>query len=75
VSYLNIHANLRNTEYFSLNTLNMAILKQLQEMNRHGFQKLPGSRIERFIQIEKATLRPLPCEAFTVKHVTMPKYK
>ena len=73
VSYLNIHANLRNTEYFSLNTLNTAILKQLQEMNRHGFQKLPGSRIERFMQIEKATLKPLPSEAFTIKHVTHAK--
>lgn len=73
ISYLNIHASLRNEEHFGLNPLNVRILEQLQEMNRHRFQKLPGSRIERFIQNEKATLKPLPSETFTIKHITLAK--
>ena len=37
------------------------------------FQKLSGSRYERFLQNEKSLLKPLPQDTFTIKHITAGK--
>jgi transposase len=73
VSYLRIYAKLRNEQFFSLRELNARIRELLDEMNRHGFKKLPGNRMERFMEHEKSTLKPLPGEAFVIKHRTHAK--
>lgn len=73
VSYLRIYAKLRNQEFFSLFELNQGIQQQLKEYNQTKFQKLQGSRYERFLENEKTLLNPLPCEAFTIKRTTQAK--
>jgi len=72
-SYLRIYARLRNEEFFSLFDLNKRIRELLELHNQSSFQKLPGSRSERFINIEKPHLKPLPAEPFTIKHATSAK--
>lgn len=59
-----ILARLRNITYFSLNDLNRHILELLAEVNKEPFQKLLGCRKERFEQIDKPALLPLPSEPF-----------
>jgi transposase len=72
-SYLRIYAKLRDEEFHSLYELNERILELLPTHNQALFQKLPGSREQRFIQDEKPLLKPLPQEPFTIKHTTMAK--
>ena len=72
-SYLRIYAKLRDEEFHSLYELNKRILELLPTHNQALFQKLPGSREQRFIHDEKPLLKPLPQEPFTIKHTTMAK--
>ena len=72
-SYLRIYAKLRNEEFHSLYELNKRILELLPMHNQASFQKLPGSRHQRFIRDEKPLLKSLPQEPFTIKHTTMAK--
>jgi len=72
-SYLRIFSKLRNSEFYSLTELNSAISELLKDFNNAPFQKLPGSRTERFIKEEKSVLKPLPAESFTVKFKTRAK--
>jgi transposase len=69
-SYLRIYAKLRNEEYHSLFELNKRIRELLAIHNQVLFQKLPGSRCQRFEQEEKHLLKSLPEEPFTIKHIT-----
>lgn len=55
-----ILAKLRNRTFFSLNELNQAIRILLDELNQRPFQKLPGSRLSHFQDLEKQALKPLP---------------
>lgn len=55
-----ILAKLRKRKFFSLGELNQAIGELLIELNNKPFQKLPGSRLSVFKDIEKAVLLPLP---------------
>lgn len=59
-----ILAALRNRTFFSLAELNAAIRELLDKLNRRPFKKLPGSRMSRFLEIDKPALRPLPAVAF-----------
>ena len=72
-AYLRIYAKLRDEEFHSLYELNKRILELLPTHNQALFQKLPGSREQRFIHDEKPLLKPLPQEPFTIKHTTMAK--
>lgn len=72
-SYLRIYAKLRNEEFYSLNALNKRVRELLTVHNQAPYQKLPGSRQERFMHDEKLLLKPLPQEAFTIKHTTTGK--
>jgi transposase len=72
-SYLRIYAKLRNEEYHSLFELNKRMQELLGTHNQLLFQKLPGSRCQRFEQEEKPLLKPLPGEAFIIKHTTAAK--
>lgn len=72
-AYLHIYAKLRNEEFYSLFDLNKRIKELLEIYNQTPFQKLPGSRKQRFIQDELPLLKPLPQEPFVIKHTTKAK--
>jgi hypothetical protein len=55
-----IVARLRNHQFFSLEELNRAIHPLLFEINHRLFKKLPGTRYEQFMSIDKPALKPLP---------------
>lgn len=59
-----ILAKLRNRIFLSLHELNDAIRPLLEELNRRPFQKLPGSRLSHFNQLEKQVLKPLPAKRY-----------
>lgn len=73
LSYLRIYAKLRNEEFHGINELNKRITALLEDYNKTMFQKLQGSRHERFIHDEKPSLKPLPQESFVIKHITTAK--
>jgi transposase len=55
-----ILAKLRNATFFSLTDLNQAISQLLEELNAKPFQKLEGSRVTAFEDLDQPALRPLP---------------
>lgn len=55
-----IIARLRNQTFYSLNELQLAILKALKAFNDQPFQKREGSRTKIFEEMEKPILRKLP---------------
>ena len=59
-----ILAALRDQRFFSLAELNAAIRRELQALNERPFQKLPGSRAEVFVQLDKPALLPLPATRY-----------
>ncbi len=59
-----ILAKLRNRIFFSLSELNQAIRPLLDELNKRPFQKLPGSRLSQFLEVEKPMLKPLPATRY-----------
>jgi hypothetical protein len=73
ISYLRIYAKLRNEVFTNLFDLNQRIMELVEQHVRLPFQKQEGTRLERFINIEKPCLKPLPQEPFTVKHITWGK--
>lgn len=61
-----ILAKLRKRTFFSLRELNQAIWELLKELNQRQFQKLKGSRLSVFEEIEKKVLLPLPIYRYEV---------
>jgi transposase len=59
-----ILARLRNVTFFSLEDLNAAIAKLLEELNDRPFQKLEGCRRSVYEQVERSALQPLPTRRF-----------
>lgn len=59
-----ILAALRNRTFFSLAELNTAIRELLGKLNNRPFRKLPGSRMSRFLEIDRPALHPLPAVPF-----------
>jgi len=59
-----ILAALRNRTFFSLVELNASIRELLERLNNRPFKKLSGSRMSRFLEIDKPALQPLPALAF-----------
>jgi transposase len=55
-----IQAALRNRTFFSLAELNAAIRELLDKLNNRPFKKLSGSRMSRFLEMDRPALRPLP---------------
>jgi len=53
-------APLRDCTFFSLAELNEAIRERLKQVNQRPFQKLAGSRIKLFEELDKPALKPLP---------------
>ena len=61
-----ILAVLRHQSFFSLAELNNAIRKLLGELNSRPFQKMEGSRLSLFEELEKPALLPLPEQRYQV---------
>jgi len=59
-----ILAALRNRTFFSLTELNTVIWELLDKLNNKPFKKLSGSRMSRFLEIDKPALQSLPEVAF-----------
>jgi hypothetical protein len=59
-----ILAALRHRQFFSLEEINEAISVELKKLNERPFKDYPGCRKERFEQLDKPLLQPLPEEAF-----------
>jgi transposase len=55
-----ILAKLRHHKFFSISELNNEIRVLLKDMNNRRFSKLPGSRYQMFIELDKPALKPLP---------------
>lgn len=69
-----ILAAIRNRKFFSLEELNEAIDELLLKLNGKPFQKLPGSRLSVFKDLELPVLKPLPAERYEYaewKHPTV----
>ena len=64
ISYLRIFAPLRNTDFKSLDSLNIGIMDCLEKHNNTPMQHTKVSRWERFLAQEKSTLKPLPSNDF-----------
>ena len=54
-----ILAALRHRTFFSLAEANQAIRELLIRLNQKPFKKIPGSRLERFLALDKPAARPL----------------
>jgi len=68
ISYLRIFAPLRNTDFNSLDTLNIGIMNCLEKHNSMPMQHTKVSRWARFLSEEKCTLKPLPLNDFIYRH-------
>lgn len=53
-------APLRNYTFFSIAELNAEISERLEKLNKRPFQKLDGTRVELFENLDKPALKPLP---------------
>jgi transposase len=65
-----ILARLRNCTFFSLDDLNVAISKLLEELNARQLQKLGVSRRELFERLERGALKPLPVSRYEMAQWT-----
>lgn len=73
IVYNQIYAPLRDEVFHSIDELNAAFRKQLEELNDKKMQGKPYSRRERFEREEKPLLRPLPPSMFEVNKATTAK--
>ena len=59
-----IMARLRNVPMANVTDANRAIAPLLQDLNARAFQKLPGSRLSVFTEIDAPALGALPLQAY-----------
>lgn len=58
---------LRKRKFFDINELNTAISELLVSLNEKMFQKLPGSRLSRFRELDQPALKTLPLNPYVVR--------
>lgn len=68
--YMRVFAELRNETYFSLEELNIAAADKMAKHNRKRMQRLPFTREERYLAVDKPNLRPLPPTDFEIVSYT-----
>lgn len=73
IAYQRIYAPLRDTVFYYLDDLNIAIRKQLKLHNEKLFQLKDHSRLQLFEKEEKPVLNPLPATPFEIKHQVLAK--
>lgn len=64
--YIRVFAELRNETFFSLDELNAAAALKMKAHNQKRMQRLPYTREERFLAIDKPNLLPLPENDFEI---------
>lgn len=67
-----ILACLRNRVFYSLAELNMAIRELLEKINAKLMQRLPKSRWQLFLELDKPNALPLPAEPFEYREWLSP---
>lgn len=65
--YRRVFAPLRNRVFFSTEELNVAITEQMRLHNQTRMQRLPYTREERFLALDKPALGPLPERSFEIR--------
>ncbi len=73
ILYQRIYAPLRDQTFSSLTSLNQAIVPLLDAHNTTPMQERDTSRQQRFEQLERSQLRPLPAELYLLKGYCMAK--
>ncbi len=68
VVYTRVLAPLRNQKFETLDELNTAIWEKLDLLNERKMKKFDTSRKERFDEIEKPLLTPLPSRPYKIRH-------
>jgi hypothetical protein len=68
--YGRVYAELRNDVFYSLEELNRAVSEKMLAHNRKRMQRLPYSREEHFLAVEKPALSPLPDTDFEIRSQT-----
>lgn len=68
-----ILAKLRDKTFFSVAELNQEIKKLLLDLNNEPFQKLPGTRRESYLSLDKPTLRQLPKQKYIYAEIKLAK--
>ncbi|MGH2612902.1 MAG: IS21 family transposase [Rhabdochlamydiaceae bacterium] len=71
IVYRSIYAPMRDQLFDSTNSLNKAIMEQLDILNHKDYKNTGFSRFDLFEKSEKSLLRPLPPLPFTLKKVVM----
>ena len=61
-----ILARLRDHAFFSIAEINTAIRRHLKELNQRPFQKMRGSRLELYKELDQPVLRPLPARRYEI---------
>jgi len=59
-----ILARLRDLTLFGLAEGNRNVIQLLRRLNEHAFKKLPGNRLEAFVQLDQPALRSLPVQPY-----------
>lgn len=67
-----ILARLRNQIFHSIDELNRAIWKLLEDLNNRKMQKLKKSRMELFLSVDKPNARPLPQTPHVIREWFVP---
>jgi len=67
--YTNILAKLDNNVFSDRIAMLRAWIVEMNKLNHKPFQKLPGSRYERFVAVDKPALKPLPATEFSLTTV------
>jgi transposase len=73
LAYKNIYAPLRDQVFHSLEELNAAIRRHLEEFNTQPFKVKVGSRRHLFEEQEKDKLKELPSSPYLIKNITHSK--
>jgi transposase len=55
---------LRHRKFFSIDELNVALKKRSAMLNEKPFKKMAGSRMTRFVEVEKSALKQLPVKRY-----------
>ena len=70
IVYRRVYAPLRNEMFHSIRELNMAISEKMKQHNQKRMQRLPFTREERFLSLDRPRLRELPEKDFEIIYRT-----
>lgn len=68
ITYDQIYSRIRNEVFYSLRELKEAVRLQVDAFNHKQMQGETYSRYQRFMDLEKPSLKPLPAEPYVIKH-------